>query len=198
MMTVDIESYEYNNMARMAQNVLLDYDCLDFPLDVFALAKKIGMNIIPYSSLSAKKYEQLAYITGTDRGFTVAYRKKNRMNTIFDTYYNDVNMVNTACRFTIAHEIKHVVNGDYLKKELTERDELLADYFAKCLLAPQAIIINSKLQSYVEYVNRFNLSNQAAEIWFSAVENRKSKFGASYLFSYEQAFLEQIEQKKLN
>ncbi len=39
---------QYDKMTRLALDVLSDYGFFCFPLDVFSLAKKIGMKLIPY------------------------------------------------------------------------------------------------------------------------------------------------------
>lgn len=178
-------------MARWALDVLSDYGFFRFPLDVFALAKKIGMKPIPYSALTLKQYMALYHKYDMDLGFTVSRLENGYI--VYDTYYNDVDIREPAQRFTIAHEIKHVVAGDFLKSEPTERDEALADFFAKSLLAPQVIIIQEGLSSPEEYVERFRISLQSAKYCFSATENRKSAFGETFLFDYEREFLEMVK-----
>lgn len=114
---------------------------------------------------------------------------------VYNTYYNDIDFVYAACKFTVAHEIKHVVSGDCVKgeNELTESDEILADYFAKCLLAPQVVILNSKLKMPDDYTEYFGLSNQASVNWFGAVEKRKCRYGSNTLFDYEKEFLYRVK-----
>lgn len=189
-MMTEIGKKQYDKMAILALDVLSDYGFFHFPLDVFSLAEKIGMNLIPYSSLTYEQYESLCCKYGMELGFTFSYQKKG--HTIYDTYFNDVDIVLARQRFTIAHEIKHVVSGDCHKKEPTENNEALADFFAKSLLAPQAVIIQEGLSSPEEYVERFCISQQSAEYCFSATEHRKSAFGETFLFDYELEFLKKV------
>ncbi len=181
---------QYDKMTRLALDVLSDYGFFRFPLDVFALAKKIGMRLIPYSALTFEQYMTLYHEYDMKLGFTISCPEKGYI--IYDTYYNDVDLREPTQRFTIAHEIKHVVAGDLLKRDLTENDEALADFFAKSLLAPQAIIVQEGLGSPEEYVKRFRISQQSAEYCYSATENRKSAFGETFLFDYEREFLERV------
>lgn len=176
-MTIKPTGEDYDNMAKLAQSILLDYGFYTFPIDGNALACKIGMRLIPYSSLSVKQMECLLQKTGTEKGITVSRQHQGKIS--YDTYYND-EFSEAACRFTIAHEIKHIVAGDCIKNEadLSECDEVLADYFAKCLLAPQAIIIKDEIEFPEEHMNYFGLSRQAALIWSNAVKNRRNKFGS--------------------
>ena len=177
-------------MTRLTLDVLSDYEFFCFPLDVFSLAEKIGMKLIPYSTLTLEQYMTLYHKYDMNLGFTVSRSENGYIE--YDTYYNDVDIQEPRQRFTIAHEIKHVVSGDCHKKYLTERDEALADFFAKSLLAPQAIIIQEGLSSPEEYVERFHISQQSAEYCCSATEHRKSAYGETFLFDYEREFLERI------
>lgn len=186
----EINKKQYDKMTRLSLDVLSDYGFFRFPLDVFSLAKKIGMRLIPYSALTFEQYELLSRQYNMSYGFTVSYQKDG--NFVYDTYYNGVDLQEPTQRFTIAHEIKHVVVGDFLKKELTENDEALADFFAKSLLAPQAIIIQKGLSSPEEYVEQFHISQLSAKYCYSATEKRKSAFGENYLFDYEREFLAKV------
>ena len=190
MVTTDNEKKQYDKMTQLALDVLSDYGFFHFPLDVFSLAKKIGMQLIPYSILPVEQYMTLCHKHGMDLGFTISRLENGYI--VYDTYYNDVDIREPAQRFTIAHEIKHVVSGDCHKKYLTESDEALANFFAKSLLAPQAIIIQEGLNSPEQYVERFHISRQSAEYYYLATENRKSGFGEKYLFDYEKEFLDKV------
>lgn len=187
---VEVNKKQYDKMTRLALDVLSDYELFCFPLDVFSLAEKIGMKLIPYSTLTLEQYMTLYHKYDMNLGFTVSRSENGYIE--YDTYYNDVDIQEPRQRFTIAHEIKHVVSGDCHKKYLTERDEALADFFAKSLLAPQAIIIQEGLSSPEEYVERFHISQQSAEYCCSATEHRKSAYGETFLFDYEREFLERI------
>lgn len=175
-MAVDIDGAEYDKMVCLSLDILRDYDISDFPLDILTLAEHMGIKTIPYSSLAAQTYAELISKPGTEKGFTIAGKCDNGKVT-YTVYYNDVDMTRQACRFTLAHEIKHIANNDFLKKELTEADEQLAEYFAKCLLAPQAIIIAERLSTPDDYVSHFDISVTAASIWFGAVEKENTDSG---------------------
>lgn len=55
LMYSNISGNKYDEMDSLALEVLLDYGAITFPLDIAGLAKKIGINLIPYSSLSSQK-----------------------------------------------------------------------------------------------------------------------------------------------
>lgn len=190
MMMTENDKKQYNKHVRLTLEVLRDYGFFRFPLDVFALAKKIGMNLIPYSSLTSGQRDVLYDKLEFGSGFTII--RRNNGHTVYDTYYDDDEVQITRQRFTVAHEIKHVVAGDFNKKELTNNDEALADFFARSLLAPQSIVIWDHLESPEEYVKRFNISRQSAKFCHEAVENRKFMCGEK-LFDYEIEFLREVK-----
>ena len=43
----NISGEKYDEMDKLALEVLLDYGAVTFPLDIAGLAKKIGINLIP-------------------------------------------------------------------------------------------------------------------------------------------------------
>lgn len=55
----NIPGVRYDEMDKLALEVLLDYGAVTFPLDIAGLAKKMGINLIPYSSLSSQKIQKL-------------------------------------------------------------------------------------------------------------------------------------------
>lgn len=191
-MNDELTKDRFDEMVLLAQSVLLDYGCYTFPVNVYGLANKIGMSLIPYSTLAPRKRERLLGVQGTERGLTIS--EVSNGNVAYCTYYND-DYSEAARRYTIAHEIKHIVSGDIEKSEdsFTDKDECLANYFAKCLLAPQSIIITRGYRTKEEYVEHFGISYDAAEIWHQTTEKRKYCYGAHYLFDYEKPFIKEIQ-----
>jgi Zn-dependent peptidase ImmA (M78 family) len=72
--------------------------------------------------------------------------------------YND-EMDSNRIRFTIAHEIGHIVLGHEYSCEETESE---ADYFARNLLVPMGILIHRHISDYIEIVNMFEVSYTVA------------------------------------
>lgn len=84
-------------------------------------------------------------------------------------YYND-DLPYCRQRFTIAHEIKHVVCGE---EEFDKEIEVFADHFARELLAPSCLVM-FMIQNHniLEIGDRFYISASAAENAVKAAENR--------------------------
>ncbi len=177
-------SSDYQNVDKMALRLRIDYGHFEKCLDVFKLAKQLNVNIIKYSSLTS---EQLKTISGKEElndGFTII-RKQKRQQYKFYIFYND-SIGPARIRFTIAHEIKHVA---FLEENQTEKDEDLANHFARYILAPTCLVMPYVGRfSVAELVSDFDISYEAASNAYNAAENRilSSK---SELTDYENEFI---------
>lgn len=110
----------------------------------------------------------------------------------YQLWYNDIDNSVERNRFTIAHEICHVINGDF-KKPITENDEKLCDYFAKCLLALQCLIISRKEFDINTIVTKYKVSKMVAENWLNAINNRIATFSEDCLTDTEKSYIKQIK-----
>lgn len=79
----------------------------------------------------------------------------------FFIYCNDMNCNQQRLRFTIMHEIGHIVLGHKISNDETESE---ADYFARNALAPLAIVIKKNITSPDELMNVFDISYQCSGI----------------------------------
>ncbi len=122
----------------------------ELPICGFNLARELGIKCIPYSSLSLKK--QSACIQLSEEGFTLD-------RTI---YYNDF-QIPTRVRFTIMHEIGHIML-DHLEDD--DVAELEANFFAGFILVPPVLVYahdrtNDMDQDQIKKL--FDVSNPVAE-----------------------------------
>lgn len=150
---------DYQDVDSMALRLRLDYCHLEKCLDVFKLAKQLNIVLIKYSSLNKEQLEQISKYDELTDGFTV-FEKKNGSYKFY-TYYND-SKGDARIRLTIAHEIKHVV---FLEEDPDEKQEDLANHFARYLLAPTCLVMPyvRKNLSPLEIVSDFDISLEAAE-----------------------------------
>lgn len=174
LMINNIKPEEYDEMVDLALSLLQDYNLFKFPLDLPKLCSLLNIKLIPYSTLSSEQYLGLIK-KGIKSGHTVVTKfSDGKMQ--YDTYYNDEDETQERNRFTIAHEIKHVVNGDFDKIK-KEKNEDLADYFAKCLLAPQCVILAECINDVNSLAKKFKVSKQCADIWMKTIQKRVSRYG---------------------
>ena len=71
--------------------------------------------------------------------------------------------------------------------------EKLCDYFAKCILAPQCLIISRNEFDINTIVTKYKVSKMVAENWLYAINNRIATFGKDYLTDTEKSYLKQIK-----
>lgn len=179
------QGVEYDKMVELSLNVLMDYQEFNFPLHINDLAEKIGIELKSYSKLSFDLYALL--YSKSPLGITVM-SKYSDGHIDYEAYYNGVDNRRERNRFTIAHEIGHIVNGD-INKPITPKDEMLYDYFAKCLLAPQCLIIDNKEFDVNTIVTNYQVSKQVAEFWLQTIKKRISLYGEDCLTKLEKTYL---------
>ena len=176
---------KYRKLDRDAIQIRIDYRCFSKSLDVFSLARKMGMSLIPYSSLTP---EQKAFIKKkSDKlkdGFSVMGETEGEWRCY--TFYND-RVSPYRQRFTIAHEIKHFV---YRETDPDDEQEDLANHFARYLMAPTCLVMPYVGLSPPDVAADFDVSLEAASNALSAAENRISS-GAAELRVFERRFLEE-------
>ena len=179
-------SNDYRELDKDALQIRIDYDVHTKYVDVFTLAKKMNMLLVPYSSLTD---DQLLFINIFDElkdGFTV-FRKENGEEKIY-TFYRDIDVSKSRQRFTIAHEIKHVI---YHENEPSEKDEDLANHFARQLLAPTCLVMKYLNDSPFEIVSTFDISFECALCAYNHAENRVLS-NCSNLDQFEVNFIETV------
>ena len=177
---------EYDSIVKEVINLYEDYALTSFPIDVLSLAASMGFALKPYSSLQKEDREPLLQDKETKDGFHTCDISKGYPEYVI--WYNDMDQ-EQRWRHTIAHEIGHIV----LKhgSNTTERQEAAADYFAKQLLALSCVIILMGLADVESIVHRFNISWESAFYTWKAVENRREKYGNSFM-EYEREFVKRI------
>jgi len=164
-------SYErYEEIKHVVANTLKTGKVRNIPICCFNLALQLGIRCIPYSDLSLEK--QAACIQLSGEGFTLD-------NTI---YYNDYQL-STRVRFTIMHEIGHVLLGHI---EDDDNAETEANFFAGYILVPPVLVFAHDKTNDIDQTQiktLFNVSNPVAEntyIYYKKWSRRnKNQFGLS-------------------
>ena len=182
-------SEDYEIVDKMALRLRMDYNHFEKNLDIFKLAKQLNIVLIKYSSLNEDQLDTIKRLELND-GFTIT-RKAESKNEIC-TFYNDL-IGNARIRLTIAHEIKHIV---FLEKQADEKEEDLANHFARYILAPTCLIMPYvKDSSPYEITQDFDISYEAACNAFSAAENRLASSKAE-LSDFEKEFVDEFNKRQ--
>lgn len=176
-----IKQNEFNKIEALALEVRLDYCLFDDYIDIFDfLTKRFNAKLYNYSSL-AKQTKQLSFDC-SDKGFT-ALEELSGGIIIPHVYYNDGFPYETQ-RFTLAHELKHIIFNEY---ETDEHSECLAEYFAKNFLDPKVIALNSTNLEPNAIRSQFGIPLESSYYLINGIINRKNKYGND-IFEYEKEF----------
>lgn len=182
-------SNDYRLIDKTAIELRIDYGFLEEKIDVFALARKLNMHLIPYSYLNDEQKEKIGAMDEFLKdGFTVMRCINGQWE--FYTFYDD-SVSKYRQRFTIAHEIKHVV---FLEKEPDQKQEDLADHFARFLLAPSFLVMKYVHLSPFDVSDAFDISFEAAMYALKGANNR-IHYEHCNLEDYEKEYLECMKQK---
>ncbi len=142
------------------QNSLIDAKILEtfikcdiksFPVDCAYIVKHLGYRLYKYSELSEEKRNSCLLVS-------------DESLKLFDSiYYND-HMLPLRIRFSIAHELGHILldHGDYQDVE----KEAEANYFASHFLAPRMAIHYSCCKNQNDVAKLFRISQEAARYAF--------------------------------
>ncbi len=154
-------------------HLFIKYKVKCIPVSGFEIATKMGIKLIPYSSLSPEK-RKCAELVDPD-GFVACAGTEERI------YYNDADHTYERQNMTILHEIAHIVLDHTGSPDNRDREEDEADFFAKYAIAPPVLVDRINPQSYKEIYDHFDITYEAAHYaydyylaWKSHHEKTKS------------------------
>lgn len=174
------QRYEEINIA--VYKLFRDYNIKTVPIDIEAICLKMGIKLIPYSQV--KKEQRKKFMVISKDGFSYLNEKEK----CYYIYYNsEVQWQRT--RFTIMHEIGHIVLGH---SEYSEKNEAEANFFSRSALAPIPLLLRWEIEDVEEIVSTFDISYEAAKYISNNIDKRK-KGNHSELQDYELALVKLFE-----
>lgn len=120
------------------------------PINVYDLCGRLGYVLKPYSSLGEEKAKKVSEIIKD--GFN---RNEDGKDVI---YYND-SKIEGRIRFTIMHEIGHIIRKH---KQFSVLAETEANWFAAYSLCPPPIVDKLEITDYEDLMIKFNITNDCA------------------------------------
>lgn len=152
-----IETPNYRKATNAAYNLLIEQDLLDIPVNLNKILRFYHRNIrlMTYSQMAARfnlTRGQYKETVPSEFGFTI---KKEMNNYIL---YNEEKGYYTN-RFTIAHEIGHIILRHKVDNSVTNRE---ANCFARNLLCPVPAIDTLDINQIDDYVGWFHVSDLMA------------------------------------
>jgi len=181
------DSNDYDEIVKLVTEIYEDYDISTFPINAETIATKMGFQVIYYSELDMKS--RIAAWKYTQFGTNGTNKKHDRK-----IYVNDKGNTKENQESTILHEIKHIL---FYENEEDEKNEDLADYFAKYMKCPIVYAIFKGYDNLADLKKDFALSEAMANNVLRNIENRKHKYGDS-IFDEELRLLKQILKDKYN
>ena len=152
----------------------------DIPVDIFGLARKMGFRLIKASDrvkIGKEKAKEFVEINANKDIF--GYTFFDRKNMQYVIYYDDLNAGEYKQRFSVAHEIGHIVLG-HIDKGIDnyEEAEKEVNYFAGYILCPDCLSTNEEiyksLRSDINLMSiLFGISEDTALIKFDHHYNRR-------------------------
>lgn len=153
----------YEEIKEIVFFLYRDYGVNTVPIDFEDLADKMGIRLVPYSSL--KKDQKKKFLTLSKDGFS----NLNKKEKCYYIYYND-DVAWQRVRFTIMHEIGHIVLGH---SEYSEKNEAEANFFSRSALAPVCLLMKWEISELEDVVSTFDISYEAAKYICGNLEKRK-------------------------
>lgn len=177
-----LENEKYEEIKQTVIDTFEEYDIRSVPISAFEMAVKMGIRVVPYSSMSENK-KKAAMLYSKD-----GYSEEGLKNE-WTIYYNDSCENYGRINNTIMHEIGHFAMG-HTEYGDSEEKEAEARFFAKYALAPPPLIHNIEQPITPKKIMvTFDISYKAAKYAFRYYENWL-KYGKSDYTDYETKILE--------
>ena len=145
----------YDEIERKAISLFTKLKINKFPLDCFEICEQLNIAVIPYTKVSERKRKMLNI--ASEDGCHALWEVSEGIF-VNAVYYND-EMPSRRIRFTLMHELGHIILDHTEHSELAESE---ANYFAKYALAPPPLVHKLKIGDYLELAEKFDISYECA------------------------------------
>lgn len=146
---------DFETLYEIILKIYKDCEVTEFPIDCFAIVRGCGYHIRRYSEL-------------TDKKRAACMRLSQDSCIVEDTLYYEDRNIPERTRFSMMHELGHVVLGS--------PSEELADTFSSHILAPRIAIHKSRCKTADQLHSAFGLSYAASnraladyKIWYDRI-----------------------------
>ena len=179
-----LHNERYEEIKECVVATFKKYDIKTIPIDCFDLAKKLNIIMTPFSKLTAEQLNKIKFCEGEVIMFGI--------NDKIYMFYNDMDFYETRQRFSMFHEIGHIVLGHRCESELAKSE---ADFFARYAIAPIPIVDKLNCNNIVDLCKIFNISIDCAVNVLRNYENW-IRLRQGNLKSYEKDLLELFDSQE--
>ena len=170
----------YEIIKKNAVKMFLDNDIRRIPIDCFEICQKMCVKLKKYSQLTSEALLKAKKIS--EDGFCMLVEEIPEPFPPLQWYiFYDDTKSRERIRFTIMHEIGHIVLGHTEHSELAESE---ANFFAKYSLAPPPLVHKIKPEDYMDISDAFDLSQECA-YYAMSFYNKWLRHGHSKYLNYE-------------
>lgn len=152
----NLPANRYDEIRSTVADLIEDWGVSVYPFSIWSLLRKMNIKTMPYSALPQAKRQDL--LDKYPDAFTVYPPDFNPRKTTI--YYNDEDVDRDRIRFTLAHELGHLVLEHPDTDEETYEHE--ANIFANYFLAPAPLILEYSSIDYAVVSYDFAVSLSCA------------------------------------
>ncbi len=183
----EIEKYLYDEIDDKSLQIRIDYNIYEKKIDLFKLCDFLNITLIKYGDLSETQLLAINDKYNLNDGLSLIFYSKGKINNYL--FYNE-SKPESRLRFTICHEIYHILNDNVISESL---DEILADHFSRNLLIPKCLLIHEKYDDVYKVVKDFGVSYDAANYaldsalkWYNSKRYHITKVEEEFLKMYDE------------
>ena len=158
-----ISSQRYEDIKVTIADIYEDYNVQDLPIDIFGLAKIMNCKIVKSSVLLSNNIKKTDDYLFSKYPSSFLYYDSIKQQ--FMIYLDDVEDKRQRQRFSLAHEITHIVLEHDSQNDINEAE---ANFGASYLLAPTSLILIPPFKNILlnpeKVAKIFDISKPAAEI----------------------------------
>lgn len=143
-----------------------EYGVDEFGFDLEVLCRKMNVNLIPYSLYDSDKSILLSVSEDAFCCYNVRSGK-------YEIFYNDEIRPKGRIKFSIPHELGHVVMNHPIRLRRDPYCETEANLFGNELYVPQAFIIYYGFKTKSDLMANFQITESYAKVLLDKVEKRK-------------------------
>lgn len=151
----------YDKIEAAVVGLFVELNISSFPIDPFDIVKRKGYILHTYSELLSEVRQELVQRK---------LEATSMFNPVLGTYmiYYDETKSLGRIRFTIMHEVGHIVLGHKQESDLAK---MMANYFAAYSLAPSPIIMQYNCENSQDIAEAFDISMESADHTYKRYKN---------------------------